>query len=429
MNDFVVSKFLATKRDGHAHDPASIQAFVTACLAGTVLEYQASAWLMATYIHGMTTEETIAYTNALAASGDQLDLSDLPHTVDKHSTGGVGDKTTLVLAPLLATLGGTVAKMSGRGLGHTGGTVDKLEALPGFRTALSDAEFTQQARDIGVVVVGQSRSLAPADGYFYALRDTTATVASIPLIAGSIMSKKLASGAQNIVLDVKCGEGAFMQTPAEATELAEALVAIGRGAGLRVSALITGMSEPLGNRIGNALEVIEAAETLRGEGPADLRSVSVALAQEVLGSAGLDHRTERIEAALDSGEAYERFVTWISRQGSSEAALDALKPAPDTVVIRAQQAGFITHILAREIGEAVVRLGGGRVVKSDEIDHGVGIELHRKCGAEVAAGDALATVYHRGGRGLGAAEQLIQEAFMIAKAPTEPEPLLLGRIN
>lgn len=429
MNDFVIGDFLATKRDGHAHDAASIQHFVQACLAGTVTEYQATAWLMATYIHGMTTEETVAYTHALAASGDQLNLGELPHTVDKHSTGGVGDKTTLVLAPLLAALGGTVAKMSGRGLGHTGGTVDKLEALPGFRTSLSDAEFTQQARDIGVVVVGQSRSLAPADGYFYALRDTTATVASIPLIAGSIMSKKLASGAQNIVLDVKCGEGAFMQTVAAATELAEALVAIGTGAGLRVTALITGMSEPLGNKIGNALEVLEAVETLRGGGPADLRAVSIALAQEVLGSAGLPNDQARIAAALDSGEAYERYLTWITRQGSSEAASDALEPAPGRTHVRAKQAGYVTHIRAREIGEAVVRLGGGRVVKTDNIDHGVGVELHAKCGANVAVGDVIATIYHRDERGLQAADRLVQDAFVIADTRREPEPLLLGRVD
>lgn len=429
MSEFIISNFLAHKRDGREHDATSLADFVHACMAGTVTDYQASAWLMATFLNGMTTNETVAYTEALANSGDRLNLDDLVNTVDKHSTGGVGDKTTLVLAPLLATLGGTVAKMSGRGLGHTGGTVDKLESLEGYRTALTDEEFLQQAHDIGIVVVGQSRSLAPADGYFYALRDTTATVASIPLIAGSIMSKKLASGAQNIVLDVKCGEGAFMRTPEEAQELARALVAIGRGAGLNVTALITGMEEPLGYRIGNALEVMEAIETLQGGGPADLREVSIALTEEVLGSAGLANDRERIEQALDSGEAYEKFLTWIERQGSSAKAVAALSGTDETHVVKASRSGFVTAIQAREIGEAVVRLGGGRVLKTDEIDVGVGIELHHKCGDEVQAGDALATIYHRSERGLTAATELTEQAYMLADERVEPEPLLLGRAD
>lgn len=428
MSDFIISEFLAEKRDGQAHSQAAVTKFVRGCVDGSVTDYQAAAWLMAVYLNGMSTEETVWYTEALAHSGDQLNLSSLPNTVDKHSTGGVGDKTTLVLAPLLATLGGTVAKMSGRGLGHTGGTVDKLESLAGFRSELSEAEFLAQARDIGIVVTGQSGSLAPADGYFYALRDTTETVGSIPLIAGSIMSKKLASGAKNLVLDVKCGEGAFMQTLPEAKQLARTLVDIGRGAGLNVSALITGMSEPLGNNIGNALEVHESVQTLKGGGPADLREVSVALAKEVLGNADLPNDEARITAALDSGAAYETFLTWITAQGSSERAVHEL-PTAEQHVVRAPRSGFVSHIRAREIGEAVVRLGGGRSKKTDRIDFGVGLTLHHKAGSEVAAGEAIATIHHRGERGLAAAEALVARAYVLADERTAPEPLLLGRVQ
>ena len=428
MSDFVISDFLARKRDGQPHNQETLTQFVRGCLSGSVSDYQAAAWLMAVYFRGMTPDETVWYTEALAQSGDQLDLAGLPHTVDKHSTGGVGDKTTLVLAPLLATLGGTVAKMSGRGLGHTGGTVDKLEALAGFRTTLSEAEFLAQASELGIVVAGQSGSLAPADGYFYALRDTTETVGSIPLIAGSIMSKKLASGARNLVLDVKCGEGAFMRTLPEAHTLAETLVQIGRGAGLNVTALITGMSEPLGNNIGNALEVMESVATLQGGGPADLREVSIALAAEVLGSAGLPHDEARIARALDSGAAYETFLTWITAQGSSEQAVHELTGA-EQYVVHASKAGFVRHIGAREIGEAVVRLGGGRSQKNDQIDFGVGLVLHHKAGNAVAVGDALATIHHRNGRGLAAAEALVARAYAISEEPTQPEPLILGRVG
>lgn len=428
MSEFIISNFLAEKRDGAAHSEAAIRHFVQGCLDGSVTEYQAAAWLMAVYFRGMNTNETVWYTEALAQSGDRLDLSGFAHTVDKHSTGGVGDKTTLVLAPLLATLGGTVAKMSGRGLGHTGGTVDKLEALQGFRTELSEAEFLAQAANIGVVVAGQSGSLAPADGYFYALRDTTETVGSIPLIAGSIMSKKLASGAKNLVLDVKCGEGAFMRTLPEAETLAQTLVQIGQGAGLNVTALITGMSEPLGNNIGNALEVMESIATLQGAGPQDLREVSIALASEVLGSAGLQNDPAHIAKALDSGAAYETFIRWITAQGSSEQAAMNLTGA-EQYMVRASQGGYISHIKAREIGEAVVRLGGGRSKKTDQIDFGVGLELHHKAGSEVAPGDVLATVHHRAERGLAAAVELVSRAYVISEQQVIPEPLLLGRVG
>lgn len=298
---------ILAKRHGQEHTAEELTRFLDAYVAGEVPDYQVAAWLMAVCWRGMTNAETAALTTAMARSGEVLDLADLPNTVDKHSTGGVGDKTTLVLAPLLAAMGGTVAKMSGRGLGHTGGTVDKLESIPGFRSSLSEEEFLAQARRVGVVVTGQSKDLAPADGLLYALRDATGTVESLPLIASSIMSKKLAGGAHAMVLDVKVGSGAFMKTVDEARALAEAMVAIGQHAGREVRAILSGMSEPLGFMVGNALEVDEAVRCLRGEGPADLLELSLTLAGEVLAAAGLPSGRERLQDAIGSGRAYAKL--------------------------------------------------------------------------------------------------------------------------
>lgn len=415
---------IAQKRDGGAHDRATLEAFLSAYVRGDVPDYQVAAWLMAVVWRGMTPTETADLTEVMAASGDVLDLSDLPHTVDKHSTGGVGDKTTLVLAPLVAELGATVAKMSGRGLGHTGGTVDKLEAIPGFRATLDEAAFLAQVRSIGIAVTGQSKGLAPADGLLYALRDVTGTVASLPLIASSVMSKKLAGGARSLVLDVKVGSGAFLKAEVDAHALAEAMVDVGRRAGLNVRAVLSSMAEPLGHAVGNALEVREAITVLRGGGPADVRALVVALAAEVLAATGLPHDVARVATALDDGRAYTRFERWVAAQGGDVAALDRLEVAPGEAAWSAPADGVVARYDAEAIGRAVQRLGGGRASKGDALDLGVGLTLHAKVGDAVRAGDALATLHHRDGRGVAAALAALEGAVDVREAAVAP-PLVL----
>jgi len=412
------------KRSGGEHARDTLAALIDGFTAGEVPDYQMAAWLMAVCWRGMTSRETADLTSAMARSGDMLDLGTLEHTVDKHSTGGVGDKTTLVLAPLLAALGGTVAKMSGRGLGHTGGTVDKLESIPGFRSDLSEAAFLRQAREVGVVVTGQSKDLAPADGLIYALRDVTGTVESLPLIASSIMSKKLAGGAKNIVLDVKVGSGAFMRTLPEARELALAMTGIGIHAGLNVTAILSNMSEPLGFAVGNAIEVREAVACLGGGGPSDLRELCVVLASQVLLAAGLAGEEARVRAALDDGSAYQRFERWIAAQGGDVTRLADLPLAPDQEQVRATTSGVVAGVEARAVGRAAGLLGGGRSRKGEHLDFGVGVLLHAKVGDGVAAGDALATIYHRGGRGLEPATAAVAGAFEVAESAT-PQPLII----
>lgn len=419
-------ELIIAKRAGGEHTAAELRAFLTGYLAGAVPDYQVAAWLMAVCWRGMTPRETADLTLAMAHSGDVLDLSDLPHTLDKHSTGGVGDKTTLVLAPLLAVMGGTVAKMSGRGLGHTGGTVDKLESIPGFRAALSDEEFMATAREVGVVVTGQSKDLAPADGLLYALRDATGTVESLPLIASSVMSKKLAGGARSIVLDVKVGSGAFMKTVPDARALAEAMVSIGRLNGRNVRAVLSSMAQPLGHMVGNALEVTEAIACLRGEGPADLLELCLVLAEEVLTAAGLPADREALIDAVDSGRAMARFEAWIEAQGGDVASLAHLERAPGQALVRAPRGGVVARVDALAVGRAAGVLGGGRSRKGDTVDAGVGVELHAKVGTPVAAGEAVATLWHRGGRGLEAAAALVAGAFEVAETAA-PQPLVLAR--
>lgn len=419
---------ILAKRDGHAHDRATLDAFVAAVTRGDVPDYQVAAWLMAVVWRGMSPRETADLTEAMAASGDTLDLSAFPHTVDKHSTGGVGDKTTLVLAPLLAELGGTVAKMSGRGLGHTGGTIDKLEAIPGFRVMLDRSTFLRQLGAVRVAVTGQSAALAPADGRLYALRDATGTVASLPLIASSIMSKKLASGARSLVLDVKVGSGAFMKTEAEARALAAAMVDIGTRAGRRVRAVLSSMAEPLGLTVGNALEVREAVDALRGGGPDDLRTLVIALAVEVLGASGLPHAPADVAAALDDGRAFERFERWVAAQGGDVGALDRLEVAPDEATWDAPTTGVVASFDAEAIGRAVQRLGGGRASKEDVLDLGVGLTLRVKVGEAVRAGDPVASIHHRAGRGLEAALATLAAAIAVRPEATAP-PLILGVVG
>lgn len=411
---------ILAKRAGVEHSSAELTAFIDAFLAGSVPDYQVTAWLMAVCWRGMTERETAALTEAMARSGDMLDLAGLPHTVDKHSTGGVGDKTTLVLAPLLAAMGGTVAKMSGRGLGHTGGTVDKLESIPGFRSGLTDEQFLRQAREVGVVVTGQSKDLAPADGLLYALRDASGTVESLPLIASSVMSKKLAGGASAIVLDVKVGSGAFMKDLASARELALAMTSIGRHAGRAVRAVLSDMSEPLGTFVGNAMEVDEAVGCLRGEGPADLLELSLALASEVLEASGLPHERSALLDAVESGRAYERMERWVAAQGGDVTALGRLPRAPGQWQLRTRRSGILARLDALPVGRAAHALGGGRSRKDDAIDVGVGVELHAKVGDPVADGAAIATVYHRGGRGLEEAKRLLEGAFEVADNAQRP---------
>ncbi len=417
---------ILAKRAGAEHSAAELKAFLSGYVAGAVPDYQMAAWLMAVCWRGMTARETAALTLVMANSGDVLDLSALPHTVDKHSTGGVGDKTTIVLAPLLAAMGGTVAKMSGRGLGHTGGTVDKLESIPGFQAELSDEEFLAVARKVGVVVTGQSKDLAPADGLLYALRDTTGTVESLPLIASSVMSKKLAGGAKSIVLDVKVGSGAFMKTVDDARALAEAMVSIGRLNGRNVRAVLSSMAQPLGHMVGNAMEVTEAVACLRGEGPPDLLELCLVLAQEVLEAAGLAAPREALLAAVASGRALERFEDWIGAQGGDIGSLDHLDRAPEQWLLRASRAGSVAVVDALAIGRAAGVLGGGRSRKGETIDVGVGVELHAKVGDYVAAGDGLATLWHRGSRGLEAAQEQLSSAYTVADSATL-EPLIVVR--
>ncbi|HKI57203.1 MAG TPA: thymidine phosphorylase [Trueperaceae bacterium] len=409
------------KRSGGEHDPERLEAFLTGYLQGDVPDYQVAAWLMAVCWQGMTDRETTALTRILAASGDELDLGALRHTVDKHSTGGVGDKTSLVLAPLLAAAGATVAKMSGRALGHTGGTVDKLESIPGFRSTLDQDTFLRQAQEVGIVVAGQSKALAPADGLLYSLRDATGTVRSLPLIASSIMSKKLAGGARSIVLDVKVGSGAFMRTPSEARALAETMIAIGRQAGRNMRAVLSSMAQPLGMAVGNALEVREALACLRGEGPSDLLELCLVLAGQVLEATGLPTPEAQLRALVEGGQALERFHRWIAAQGGDLAAFERLELAPDRTPVRAREGGVLAEVDALSVGQAAFVLGAGRSRKGDPVDPGVGVTLHAKVGNAVGSGEVLATLYHRGGKGVEEAMRLMERALRVAEsAPATP---------
>ncbi len=418
--------FIEKKRDGGEHGAEELRAWVRAYVAGEVPDYQMAAWLMAVFFQGMTPRETAELTLAMAHSGEVLDLSSLGRkTVDKHSSGGVGDKTTLVVAPILAAAGLVVAKMSGRGLAHTGGTIDKLESIPGWRAELSDDDFLRQAREVGLVIAGQSKNLAPADGKMYALRDVTGTVPSIPLIASSIMSKKLAAGAQIITLDVKVGKGAFMKDLAHARELARLMVSIGRHAGRDVHAVLSQMDQPLGRAVGNAIEVREAIVTLRGEGPDDLTELSLALAREALEAAGED--PGRAEEVWRSGAALDKLRAFVAAQGGDARVVDEperLELAPDVYELRAEASGVVNELDAYEVGLAVLRLGGGRERKEDAIDHGVGVQLLKKVGDPVREGAILARVFHRAGRGLEESLQGLKEAYRIGQRAEAP-PLIL----
>lgn len=425
------------KRDRQELTGEEIAFFVDGIVNGTVPDYQAASWAMAVMLNGMNERETTDLTLAMARSGDMLDLSKVvPIAVDKHSTGGVGDKTTLVVEPTVAACGLAVGKMSGRGLGFSGGTIDKMEAIPGFRTDLSPEEFINQLRTVGLVLTGQSADLAPADGKLYALRDVTGTVPSIPLIASSIMSKKIAAGAQAIVLDVKVGEGAFMATVDMARELAQRMVAIGRLSGREVVALISDMNQPLGEAVGNALEVREAIDTLHGQGPADFREHCLVVASHmlVLGKKAADLEAARrmAESALLGGRAWEMFRKLVQSQGGDASYIDhpaKLPGAPVVETITAGQAGWICEVNARVVGETSVTLGAGREKKGDPIDHGVGILVHCKVGDRVEQGAKLFTIYAKSQADFALARERLLAAVTWSVDACPPLPLFYAVVS
>ena len=423
------------KKHGEALTEAEIRFFANGAASGKIPDYQLATLLMAICLKGMTEEETFFLTAAIAESGDQIDLSAFGETTaDKHSSGGVGDKTTLILAPIAASCGVTMAKMSGRGLGHTGGTVDKLESIAGYRTTLSPEEFCAVVKENGIAVIGQSGNLAPADKKLYALRDVTATVDSIPLIASSIMGKKLAAGSKTIVLDVKYGSGGFMKTPEQATELAEIMVRIGKQYGRRVAALITNMDVPLGNAIGNALEIKEAIEVLRGGGCPALRALCLALAGTIVSLAlGLseEEAAARVTSALDSGTAFRTFCRWIGGQGGDVSLCEhpeLLPLSPLSVDVFAERDGYVFAMDAERTGEACVLLGAGRQTKEDVLDLGAGIILHKKASDPVCKGDRIATLYASDKAKLENAKKHVENAITYADQPPKMQPLIYKKI-
>jgi pyrimidine-nucleoside phosphorylase len=428
---------IRTKRDGGQLDRAALEWFVAGVTDGSLPDYQTSALLMAIVLRGMTAEETAALTDAMVRSGVRVDypgLTGIP--VDKHSTGGVGDKTSIILAPLAAACGAPVPMMSGRGLGHTGGTLDKLESIPGFRTSLSLDELRRGVGTIGCALIGQTSEVAPADRKLYALRDVTGTVESIPLITASIMSKKIAEGIGGLVLDVKCGDGAFMKTEEDARALARSLVETGELAGVRTEALLTRMDAPLGRAVGNALEIVESIETLKGRGPAELESLSVEFAARMLVLSGVEldlaAATVRVRQALASGAGVEKLRDVIRNQGGDPLVIDdyrRLPAAPDRDVVPAARDGVVVGMRAEGVGRAAVGLGAGRDRLDAVIDPAVGFMIVAPVGTRVRAGDPIVEIHHRQGQGLAEARRLLEAAIEIGDAPVTAPPLVLDRIG
>jgi pyrimidine-nucleoside phosphorylase/thymidine phosphorylase len=420
------------KRDGGELSREELAHIVEGYTKGEVPDYQVSAFLMAVYFSGLQDNEVGDLTDLIMCSGVKLDLSAIPGVkVDKHSTGGVGDKTSLIVAPLVAAAGVLVPMISGRGLGHTGGTLDKLESIPGFNTRLTTDEFRAALSAVGSALVGQTDELAPADRLLYALRDATATVESIPLIAASIMSKKMVEGIDALVLDVKTGSGAFMKKQTDARRLAQAMVAIGRRMSKKVIALITDMDQPLGNAVGNSLEVMEAVNTLRNQGPADLTELSIELSARMLMLADADktyeQANEQCKALLENGQALEKFRQMIAQQGGDATVIDAFEKLPTSSAeysVTSPRGGFVSRIQAEEIGTAAMLLGAGREKLDSKIDHGVGIVLERKVGERVEAGEALCTLYYNNDALLEEATEMVENSFRIAATAPESKPLI-----
>jgi pyrimidine-nucleoside phosphorylase len=433
----IVTRLIEKKRDGLRLDDAEWRAFIAAYAAGDVPDYQMAAFLMAAFVRGLDAGETAALTEAMLASGARLDLSHLKvKRVDKHSTGGVGDKVSLVLAPLVASLGVAVPMMSGRALGHTGGTLDKLEAIPGFRTALTLADARAQVERIGCALLGQTNEIAPADRKMYALRDATSTVESIPLIAASIMSKKMAEGLNGLVIDVKRGSGSFLPTLEQGTELARVMIALGAAHGCEVVALITAMDRPLGRACGTALETEEAILALRGEGPPDLMEVTYALGAEMLILGGVaanaDQARRQMEVAISNGKAAEKFQAIIEAQDGNPAVIDdpALLPQAEACeLFEAPRRGFVARVEPRAVGRGIIALGGGRLKMDDEVDPAVGFVITAKPGDWVEAGEPLATIFAKNAAGVRAGRAALAEAIEIADEAEPPLPLISHRVT
>jgi pyrimidine-nucleoside phosphorylase len=422
---------IVKKREKQPLTGEEIQFFIRGFTDGSIPDYQASAFAMAVLLNGMTPKETTDLTLAMAASGEMLDLSDVVDiAVDKHSSGGVGDKTTLAVLPIVAACGLPCGKMSGRGLGFSGGTLDKLESIPGYNVNLSTGQFKQQLKEIGIVLTGQSADLAPADGKMYALRDVTGTVPSIPLIASSIMSKKIAAGANAIVLDVKVGLGAFMESLDEARQLADLMTAIGELAGRKVKTLLSDMNQPLGHTVGNVLEVREAIDTLHGAGPADFREhcLEACAHMLVLGrrAADLEFARAMAEAALENGSAWEKFRQLVAAQGGDVSYVDKpgrMENARIVETVPSPETGYLSRINARTVGEASVDLGAGRAKKGDPIDHAVGFEMLRKVGDRVEKGEPLFVIHANDSGRLAQARATVVTAYVFSPTPVPPLPL------
>lgn len=424
------------KKEGLALNEKEINFMINGYLSGEVADYQMSALLMAIVLKGTTHEEEVLLTKAMLESGDKIDLSKIDGIcVDKHSTGGVGDTTTLVIAPILAALGLKVAKMSGRGLGHTGGTIDKLEAIPGFNTSLSEEHFFKEVNEIGLAVTGQTANIAPADKKIYALRDVTGTVEAVALIASSIMSKKLASGADVILLDVKVGEGAFMKTLKDAKKLARSMVDIGKSQGKKMVALLTDMEQPLGVAVGNSVEVIEAIETLKGKGPQDLKLLCFEICKEILllTDKAKDEKEALalVEDSVRSGKALKKLELMISAQGGNKAVINDYSlfgKAKELIEVKAEKSGYIKAIDALKIGEASGILGAGRIKKEDSVDLVVGIDVLKKVGDYVTKGDLIARIYAND-KGKKEALEIVKSSFEYSKEKVKPRKLILGKIE
>jgi len=428
------AELIERKRDGEELRPDELAELVLSYTRGDVPDYQVAAFLMAVYFRGLSEAETFALTDAMVRSGETLDLGAAlgRRVVDKHSTGGVGDKTTLAVGPIVAACGVPFGKMSGRGLGHTGGTLDKLESIPGFRVELTTEEFVEQVRELGLAIVGQTADLVPADKKLYALRDVTATVDNVSLIAASIMSKKIASGADAIVLDVKVGDGAFMKTLDDARELSREMLALGRHAGRDVVCVLTDMDQPLGQAVGNALEVREALATLRGEGPPDFAELVIGASAHLLslsdlGVDGAEAR-RRAEQAVADGSAVAAYERWIRAQGGDPSG-DALPEAPLIREVFAPRDGYVARLAALPVGLAALRLGAGRRAKDDPVDHAVGIVCKRKRGDEVGQGEPLAEVHARDDASAAEAAEAVLAAYELGDEPPESRPIVLDTLS